>query len=68
MEGELLADQVEQLLATGAPSVTMLTGEPGIGKSHLLHEMRRAYLKEDSIRIVHTEASRCGGPLSSLPC
>lgn len=56
-EARHLANRVESLLATGEPSLCLVSGEPGIGKSHLLRELRRCYGESD-VRVVHAEAQR----------
>ena len=56
-EARHLANRVEALLATGEPSLCFVSGEPGIGKSHLLRELRRCYGERD-VRVVHAEAKR----------
>ena len=56
-EARHLANRVEALLATGEPSVCLVTGEPGIGKSHLLRELRRCYSESD-VKVAHVEAQR----------
>ena len=54
-EGEMLAGQIEKLLSTAQPSVTMLTGNPGIGKSHTLRELRNFYMNH--LPLMYIEAS-----------
>eukprot|EP00900_Chrysochromulina_parva_P009828 jgi/Chrpa1/18847/Chrysochromulina_OHIO_Genome00025747-RA len=56
-EARLLANRVEAFLATGEPSLTLMTGEPGIGKSHLLRELRRL-CGESDLQAVHAEGRR----------
>ena len=54
MEGELLAAQIEKLLQCADPSVTMLSGSPGIGKSHTLRELRNFYMSK--LPLLYVEA------------
>lgn len=42
-ERELIASQIELVLAARMPSVTIITGETGMGKSHMLLELRNFY-------------------------
>ena len=56
-EARHLANRVEALLTTGEASLCVVSGEPGIGKSHLLRELRRCY-GESEVRVVHAEAQR----------
>jgi len=54
-EGEVLAAQVESLLATGMPSLTSIAGEAGMGKTHLLSSLRKTYA--GAVPIVFAQAS-----------
>ena len=56
-EARHLANRVQALLATGEPSLTLMTGEPGIGKTHLLRELRRLY-GECELQVMHAEGRR----------
>ena len=50
-----LRSRVAALGATGRMSVTLVTGEPGIGKSHQLRELRALY-GSASVPVAHAEA------------
>ena len=54
-EAALLRSRVAALGATGRMSVTLVTGEPGIGKSHQLRELRALY-GSASVPVAHAEA------------
>jgi hypothetical protein len=54
-ESELLANQIEKLLVTAKPTVTMLTGYPGLGKSYTLRALRNFYLS--TVPLLYVEAT-----------
>ncbi|KAL1511185.1 hypothetical protein AB1Y20_006000 [Prymnesium parvum] len=55
-EAKILAGQIEWVIHTAEPSVTMLSGNPGIGKTHTLRELRNFYMSV--IPLIYLETSR----------
>lgn len=58
VESAVLNQRVASLNSSMEPSLTFVFGAPGVGKSHLLRELRRCYYGSQGLAIAHVEAQR----------